>query len=75
MELSKREKRRLRLEKLRQESGEAQKEYEQRLEQQNAIIQKPKRSKLVWIAAIVGLLIIAIGAYSVYSLNKPGNYD
>ena len=75
MELSKREKRRLRLEKLRQESSEAQKEYEHSLEQQNALShENPKKSKYVWIA-VVGILVLAIGTYSLYSMGRPGSYD
>ena len=76
MELTKREKRRLRLEKLRQGSAEAQQDYEQRLEQQNqAQQQKPSKSKYYAIAAVVGIIILATAAYSVYSINKPGPYD
>ena len=76
MELTKREKRKLRLEKLRQESHEAQQEHEQRVEQQKLHeSQKPSKSKYYAIAGIIGILILAITAYSVYSANKPGPYD
>ena len=76
MELTKREKRRLRLGKLRQQSHEAQKEHEQRLEQQAAQGQsKPSKSKYYIIAAVIGILVLATAAYSVYSINKPGPYD
>lgn len=76
MELTKREKRKLRLEKLRQESHEAQNEYEQRVEQQKIHeLQKPSKSKYYVIAGIIGILILATAAYSVYSANKPGPYD
>jgi|SRR3989338_3390167 len=78
MELSKREKRRLRLEKLRQESHEAQNEYGQKLEQQKqtqAEQAKKSRSKYYSVAAVIAVLILSIAAYSVYSLSKPGPYD
>ena len=76
MELTKREKRRLRLEKLRHGSAEAQQDYEQRAEQQKqALQQKPSKSKYYVIAAVVGIVILATAAYSVYSINKPGPYD
>ena len=77
MELTKREKRKLRLEKLRQESHEAQNEHEQRLEQQKQFQEqsKPSKSKYYMIAAVIGVIILATAAYSVYSINKPGPYD
>ena len=77
MELTKREKRKLRLEKLRQESQEAQKEYEQRVDQQKQIQGQSKgiKSKYYIIAAVIGIIILATAAYSVYSINKPGPYD
>lgn len=76
MELTKREKRRLRLEKLRQESHEVQKEHEQRLEQQKQLQeQKPSKSKYYVIAGVIIIVILGAAAYSVYSINKPGPYD
>ncbi|MBI2124811.1 hypothetical protein HYT92_03395 [Candidatus Pacearchaeota archaeon] len=78
MELSKREKRKLRLEKLRQESRQAQNEYEQRLEHQksfNEQQQKSKKSKYYILAAVAAVLILSAAAYSVYSINKSGPYD
>ncbi|MBI2650779.1 hypothetical protein HYX04_05735 [Candidatus Woesearchaeota archaeon] len=77
MELTKRERRRLRLEKLRQGSHEAQKEHEQRAEQQKQFQQQPKpsKSKYYIIASVIGAIILAVSAYSVYSINKPGPYD
>lgn len=78
MDLSKREKRKLRLEKLRQESHEAQKEYEQRLEHQKVFHEhqeKSKKTKYYVIGAFAGILILSILAYSVYSISKPGQYD
>lgn len=77
MELSKREKRRLRIEKLRHESQEAQKEYEQKLEQQKQVQEqtKSKRPKYYAIAAVVCVIILMTVAYSVYSINKPSSYD
>ncbi len=77
MELTKREKRKLRLEKLRQESHEAQKEYEQKLEYQKQLQEHSKspKSKYYVIAAIIGVIILVTAAYSVYSINKAGPYD
>ena len=78
MELTKREKRKLRLEKLRQESLTTQKEYEQRLERQQQTQEqhsKGSKSKYYVIASVIGVIILAVSAYSVYSLNKPGPYD
>ena len=77
MELTKREKRKLRLDKLRQQSHEAQKEYEQKLEHQKKLHEqsKPSKSKYYIIAAVIGVIILGTAAYSVYSINKPGPYD
>ncbi|MBS3104992.1 hypothetical protein J4234_01935 [Candidatus Woesearchaeota archaeon] len=78
MELTKREKRKLRLEKLRQESLTTQKEYEQRLEHQQQTQQqqaKGSKSKYYVIASAIGIIVLAVSAYSVYSINKPGLYD
>lgn len=78
MELTKRERRRLKLDKLRQESHEAQKEYEQRLEHQKNIHEhkvKSGRLKYYILASVIVVIILAVGAYSVYSANKPGEYD
>ena len=77
MDLTKREKRKLRLEKLRHQSQEAEEEHEQRLEQQKQFQEqsKPGKSKYYVIAAVIGVIILATAAYSVYSINKPGPYD
>ncbi|MAG91249.1 hypothetical protein CMO83_01070 [Candidatus Woesearchaeota archaeon] len=78
MELTKREKRKLRLEKLRHESQEVQQEHEQRLEHQKQFQEqktKSRKSKYYIIGAIVGILILAVGGFSVYSISKPGQYD
>ena len=78
MELSKREKRKLRLDKLRHESNEAQKEHEQRLEQQKEFQEqkeKSKKTKYYAAGAVIIVLIIAGIAYSVYSMSRPGQYD
>lgn len=77
MELSKREKRRLRIEKLRHESQETQKEHEQRIEQQKQAQEQSKSSKLKYyiIAAVIGVAILATATYSAYLINKPGPYD
>ena len=74
MELSKRERRRLRLEKQRQQSLESQKEFEQRQEKLVHVGNKPVNK---WkIAAIaIALLIVMISGYSAYSYRKPGPYD
>lgn len=78
MELTKREKRKLRLGKLRQESHEAQEEYEQRLEQQKQVHEhklKSSKSKYYIAASVIGIIVLAGAAYSIYSINKPGEYD
>ncbi len=75
MELTKREKRKLRLEKLRQQSHEAQEEYEQRIEQKQFQEPKSSKSKYYIIATIIGIVVLSIIAYSVYSASKPGPYD
>ena len=78
MELSKREKRKLRLDRLRQDSHDSQKEYEQRLEHQKQfqeITKKSSKTKYYIIATILAILIVAGGAYSVYSISRPGSYD
>ena len=75
MELTKREKRKLKLERLRQESYEAQKNFEQRAEQQKHFQPAKKKSKWKIYLGIAGMLIIAIIAYSVYSATRAGPYD
>ena len=78
MELTKREKRKVRLGKLRQESQISQKEYDQRLEQQKQVHEhkiKSSKSKYYIIASIVGIILLAVVSYSVYSITKPGPYD
>ena len=78
MELTKREKRRLRLEKLRGQSQEAQKEYEQQAEQQSTSEQhaaKSKKIKYYAIFSIIGIIILAAVAYSIYSISRQGPYD
>ena len=77
MELTKREKRRLRLEKLRQQSHEVQQEHEQKLEHQK--LQEEQKgsgkSKYYVISSVIGIIILAVAAYSIYAINKPGPYD
>ena len=77
MELTKREKRRLRLEKLRHQSHEVQQEHEQKIEQQK--LQEEQKgsgkSKYYVITSIIGVIILAVAAYSIYAINKPGPYD
>ena len=78
MDLSKREKRRLKLEKTRHDSQQAQKEYEQRLDHQKNLEShrvKSSKSKYYLIASVIGIVVVSIIAYSVYSVNKPGPYD
>ena len=78
MNLTKREKRKLRLEKLRQQSQEAQNEYEQRAEHLNQIHRqqtKSIKSKYYIIAAVIGVIILATAVYTIYSINKPAPYD
>ena len=77
MDLTKRERRKLRLEKLRNQSQEAQNEHEQRIEQHKHLQEhnKSSKSKYYIIGAVIGVLILITAAYSVYSINKPGQYD
>ncbi len=77
MELTKREKRRLRLEKLRQQSREAQDEHAANLEQQKQTQEsgQKSRSKYYIIASVLAVIILTGVSYSIYSLNKPGSYD
>ncbi len=77
MELTKREKRKLRLEKLRQQSQEAQQEHEQKLDQQKQFQtqQKSSKSKYYIIASIISIILVGTIVFSVYSVNKPGGYD
>ncbi len=75
MELSKREKKKLKLEKLRQESHEAQKEHEQRLEAQMQASPEHKKSKWKVYVGVIGVIIIALVSYSVYSATRSGPYD
>ncbi len=77
MELSKREKRRLRLENAGQENHESQKEHEQKPEhQKHAHAQvKSAKSKYYIIGGAIIAIILAAVAYSVYSISRPGEYD
>lgn len=78
MDLSKRERRKLRLEKLRGESQQAQEEYGQRLEQQKQFQeQKTKSAKTkYYVAGAIAIILIFIGAgFSAYSASRPGPYD
>ena len=74
MELTKREKRKLRLEKLRHESRHAQQEFEQGQEQKQQF-QEPKRSQFKYYMTAVSIVILLIVAYSAYSFTKPSPYD
>lgn len=77
MELTKREKRKLRLEKLRQQSSEAQREHEQHIEHQSQIGEAPRSTKTKYyaIAIFIGLIIFAGLAYSIYSYLRPSSLD
>ncbi|MEK6942852.1 MAG: hypothetical protein AABX00_02210 [Nanoarchaeota archaeon] len=75
MELSKREKRKLKLEGLRQESHKAQQEFEQRTEKQKQFEPEQKKSKWKIYGAIAIAIIIVLISFSAYSAAKPGRYD
>ena len=78
MELSKKEKRKLKLEKLRQQSREAQQEYGQRIEQQKLSDEQKSKStrfRYYLLAGMVVVIILGIVSYSVYSVGRPGQYD
>ncbi len=68
MELSKREKRKLKLE------GNT----ETKIEAKQAEFSKApssKKSKIVYVLAIIGILVVAIAGYGIYAVAKPGPYD
>lgn len=71
MELTKREKRRLKLESAGQEGKESQKAQVQKIQAQGESI----KSKYYFIASMTLVIILAAIAYSVYSINKPSQYD
>ena len=78
MELSKRERRKLRSEKDRQESQQAQQEHEQRLHQHAQIQEqkeKSRKTRFYSIGIVAGIVVLTIISYSVYSIAKPGRYD
>ena len=78
MELTKRERRKLKLGKLRQQSQEAQTEHEHRVEQQKQFAEhkaKSTKSKYYIIGGIIALSVIAVISYSVYSAARSGPYD
>ncbi|MBI2646852.1 hypothetical protein HYW99_00055 [Candidatus Woesearchaeota archaeon] len=72
MELTKREKRKLRF-KLTQTEAESEKQTLQQSQTQPKNL-KPK-SKFFLIAIIVGLILLTTIVYSIYSYTKPGKYD
>lgn len=72
MEFSKKERQRQRLEKLRKESFEAQKEFE--AEQSMPITQEPSKKKYFVIGAIVLLLVAGVSYFAIAS-SGPGPYD
>lgn len=75
MELTKREKRRQRLEGIRHQGQETQKGHEQLPEPQSQGQEKGKRPRYYAIAAVIGVVVLATAAYFVFSFNKPGQYD
>ena len=77
MELTKREKRKLKLDKLRQQSHDAQKEFEESHQQRQSqeLHQKSNKSKYYVIASVIGFFVLATAAYSIYSMNNAGPYD
>ena len=76
MELTKREKRKLRLEKLGRQSVENQPDNEENVEPQFHSQQASSRKPmLLFIAGAVGVIILAAIVYSIYSFNQPGQYD
>lgn len=77
MELTKREKRKLKLDKLRQQSSEAQQEHEARVERQKQLEGQSSSSKTKYyiIASVIAVIVLSIAAYSIYSMGKPGQYD
>jgi glucan-binding YG repeat protein len=79
MDLTKREKRRLKLENTSEEIRHTQSEHELKAghQQTKQINEHPKSSKSKYyaIAAVIGVIVLVTAAYSVYSLNKPSQYD
>ena len=77
MDLTKRERRKLRLGKLRQESQQAHQEYQQKLEQQKQAQEKGTsgKTKYYLIGAVIFAIILAAAGYSIYSMSQPGPYD
>ena len=69
MELSKREKR-----KLKQSSTDSPEPVK---EEKPVEFNKPSASKnkLLYILAIIGILIVVIAGYGIYTISKPGPYD
>jgi len=75
MEFSKKERQRIRLEKLRKESLEAQQEHEADKILHKQISQESSSRKWI-IAGVIGLiLVIGIGAFSYMSSATPGRFD
>ena len=66
------------MEKERQQSREAQQEHEERAEHHMHVHdqkQKSIKTKFYILGIIIGVVVVAIVAYSVYSIAKPGQYD
>ena len=78
MELSKREKRKLRFEKINKQTPESHQMHERTPEQQRQVHErqsKSRKTKYYVVAAVIGVILLAIIGFSVYSLSKPGSYD
>ncbi|MBS3101950.1 hypothetical protein J4458_00705 [Candidatus Woesearchaeota archaeon] len=76
--LSREERKKLRLEKLRQQSEQSRLEFEQKKhkETQEQQAAKSKKTRVYIIIAIVfSILIVFIGAYAFINAKKPGSYD
>lgn len=76
--LSKKERKRLKLEKLRQQSEQSRHDFEQKQQKdiENQQTTKSKKFKIYTTLAIVfSALIISIGTYAFVYSTKPGDYD
>jgi len=76
--LSKEERKKLRLEKLRQQTEQARLEFEQKKHKEihEQQVAKGKKTKIYAAVAVVfSILIISIGTYAFINAKKPGYYD
>lgn len=75
---SKKERKRLRLEKLRQESEQARLDFEQKKEKESKQQEATKSKKFkiyTTIAIVFSVLILSIGSFAFINSKKPGYYD